>query len=289
MRTKYKGAKGDHSATTRKPPPAFTLIELLVVISIISILASLLLPALAGAKASAKKIQCISNHRQLAIAWALYPDDNNGILVPNGFILNAESTTAPPLWVWGNEHRFANAFTNEDYLINPKYALFANYIKTIGVYSCPADNTKLPVPFISGPLLRRVRDVALNGFMNWIQNSDSFQDNTNYINFVKLSDMNTAQPSELFTFIDTSPESICQPVFEIFSSFYWHRPNIKHNNSGVLAFADGHVESHRWTDPNTLRVADLGGADSSYDGQHFLSPAGDKDHDWIVQHATVLK
>src|SRR5436190_21247016 len=73
---------------------AFTLIELLVVIAIIAILASMLLPTLTRAKETGYKARCISNEKQIVLAWTLYATENRDLLVLNGGDA-AEVSTAP--------------------------------------------------------------------------------------------------------------------------------------------------------------------------------------------------
>src|ERR1044071_9127168 len=75
---------------------AFTLIELLVVIAIIAILASLLLPALAKAKETAKATKCLSNEKQIALGYLLYASDNSDYLPLSADLKNA----SPCEWFW---------------------------------------------------------------------------------------------------------------------------------------------------------------------------------------------
>ena len=85
----------------------FTLIELLVVIAIIAILAALLLPALSSAKQRAKRIQCVSNLKQWALAFHMYAGDNDdsmpmGFRDANGMWMYALQPYIPASTIGGN-------------------------------------------------------------------------------------------------------------------------------------------------------------------------------------------
>ena len=244
-----------------KFPPAarsigFTLIELLVVIAIIAILAAMLLPALTKARGRAEAISCMSNTKQLMLGCLMFSGDNDDRLIPNG------AATVPGLassrWVDGGlDWTTAPDNTNVFKLIDSQQSVIANYVKSTGVWKCPADRYESPAQKAAG-MGPRVRSVSMNAALGGAPQIDNQTPGRMYFAARKQSDLIRPGPSLIWVTLDEHPDSINDAVFHLIegrlkTTAEWRDlPASYHYSGGAnLSFADGHSEIKKWRDART--------------------------------------
>ncbi len=222
---------------------AFTLIEMLVVIAIISILASMLMPAMRNAMESAKSMSCQNNLKQIAAASFMYVENNNGILMED------RDTQDDRFW-WGPVTNYNSGFSLVPYLSNKIYEGSNIYNK-----NNPVD------PIAVCPSGRRAMDTGFaTADEEWVVNGVRQAPNASYAYNAVVVDQTTGDRYKRFYQIKYTSKRFFVADIQIINAetgeftassdtvgrgTIWTQANIsrRHNYFGNIAFVDGHIES----------------------------------------------
>ncbi len=260
--------------TKRKPTMGrgrrgFTLIELLVVIAIIALLMAILMPALNRAKEQGKRAACLSNLKQLTLAWTVYSDDNDDKLVngDSGEYRNRPGMYTDPTVPFIRSHYNEKPWCEVDWQATlteqqKKQAILDGalwpYTKTLKLYRCATVERKVMDAYRHKT--PPVRTYSISDAMNCIY-WDSSSMPPNGVKMIKRR-LGISEPAFRMVFLDdggTNPAAIGGWTVRALATVrndwrWWDPPPVRHGDGTNFSFADGHADYHKWEDPRTIKV-----------------------------------
>ena len=253
------------------------------------------MPALSRAKVKAQGIQCLSNNKQLILAWHTYSLDFQDRVCNNFTIPGTDNAINSGVagrggfdnWVnnvmtWGAGSSVDDrSNTNVDWVKNGVLANFTG--NAVGIYECPADNY-LSSPQRAKGWTRRLRSNSMNALIGYSgtdgandSNGKSWAEGGQYRQYLKQADFRA--PANTWVTLDEQADSINDAFFIVSKSAseWGDIPASYHGGAGSFSFADGHAEIHKWKSATSyypVRTVDFSGAGIPFDA------AGKIDFQW---------
>ncbi|MHC4855768.1 MAG: type II secretion system protein [Planctomycetota bacterium] len=234
----------------RMKTKGFTLIELLVVIAIIALLLSIVMPGLNMAKQKAASAACLSNAKQLSVAWYMYTEDNDGRICSShtknkyGWVRNPIDDRGETM----SNNQLSPAVTDEDEIRGIEAGVLFDYYEAADVMHCPAD--KIRVSKYDGTKIFRSYSMPA-----YLYPSDS----ESRLTVKRLTNI-TATGSRIMLVeeadgrnYNSGPWSFGAPgwssggVTVPQGEYRWWDPMaVNHGDASILGFCDGHAEVKKW-------------------------------------------
>jgi len=245
---------------------AFTLIELLVVISIIAILIAILIPVLGRARELGQRTVCLSNLRQLTLAWILYAEEHDGKIVLN------RHHSPPPFMLmrsWRNEGWLgvalasASTMSRAELLQHGQKGDLWPWIKNLDIYRCPRGRpghrvTYAIVAAANGSLVEGTYLLPLPraGYEQYAPFGRRV--GSTVLRLTRLTDIVSPGPSQRAVFMGTGqtpPREYDFHIEYLYPKWTEYSPPPIHHSDGVtLSMADGHAEYWKWKGRETVNM-----------------------------------
>ena len=218
----------------------FTLVELLVVIGIIALLIAILMPVLNKAREQARRINCVSNERQLTMAWLMYANDNKGRFC------SSNTQAAPPhdpnYWVTG----FNKLGFHLGGLKDPQPDFFWSWVGA-GIVDLDIQSGKL-YPYVKDVRVYRCPSALFAHNTSYMINGVLAGEVGVPVTLFRLSQIKHAESTFVFTeAYDPNGwlvNSFKTPIYPARVWSIWEVPGQNHGGGGAgeaISFADGHA------------------------------------------------
>jgi len=244
----------------------FTLIELLVVIAIIAILMAILVPTLNRARELGKRAACLSNLKQLTLAWIMYADDNEGKIV-KARVGQTDKSGRVIAWVGVpgmNESEVEKIANIQEGLLFP-------YARNVRLYRCPTGERGEMVTYSVVASMAGDKPHQRTGATEDMVLTNRFRIPRAATRFVFVDEGKCSGTGNT----STSPWDVG------YTKPMWHdKPTVRHGNGTNWSFADGHSEYHKWRDPRTIELAN---DPEVYDSMASVSHPGSEDLTWVTK------